>query len=183
MRVDEGPGGGIAGVLVALQQPNPGHDEEVVGKGVTELVPPVLADDLGRVDVVNGPEVAVAFLVEENGLEDVVFKGNFGWELGLVVGAVEAHFELRPVLGIHFDIVHWLEGFFGHFEADGLVDPGEGGDGLGGIVEVFVIFLHVLTVGVGDCDVVGKFGAAKNFLFTVAGGRFEKSIGSIGSVY
>lgn len=182
MRVDEGPGGGVAGVLVALEQPDPGHDEEVVRKGVAELMPPVLADDLCRVDVVNGPEVPIALFVEEDGLEDVVLKRDLGRELGLVVCAVEAHFQLAAVLGVHFNVVHWFEGLLSHFEAYGLVDAREGADGLRGRVEVFVVLLHVVAVGMGDCDVVGEFGAAKDFLFAVAGGGFEESVGGIGSV-
>ena len=151
-------------------------------KGVTELVPPVLTDDLRRVDVVDGPEMRVAFLVQKDGLEDVVFKGDLGRELGLVVCAVEAHFQLAAVLGVHLNVVHWLKGLLGHFEAHGLVDAREGTDGLGGRVEVFVIALHVVAVGVGDGDVVGEFGAAKDFLFAIAGGGFEDSVGGVGSV-
>lgn len=92
MGVDEGPRGGVAGVVPALEQPEPGHDEELVGPGVAELVPPVLADDFGFVDLVAGPEVRVACLAYDDGLGDVVFEGDLVRELRLVVGAVEAHF-------------------------------------------------------------------------------------------
>lgn len=68
-----------------------------MGPGVAELVPPILTDDFGRVDFLVGPEMAVAGLVEEDGLEDVLVEGvgigGDGGELGLVVCAVEAHFE------------------------------------------------------------------------------------------
>ncbi len=75
-------------------------------EGVAELVPPVLADDFGFVDLVIRPEVRVARLVEEDGLEDVVLEGDLVWELGLVVGAVEAHLEFGGVGGVFFDVVH-----------------------------------------------------------------------------
>ncbi len=71
-----------------------------MGEGMAELVPPVLADDLGPVDLVDAPQVAVAFLVEEDGLEDVVFKGHHGRELRLVACAVEAHLQLGGLGGI-----------------------------------------------------------------------------------
>ena len=152
-------------------------------KGVAKLMPPVLADDLARVDIINRPQMAIALLVEEDGLEDVVFKGHLGRELGLIVCAVKAHFQLAAVLGVHFDVVHWLKGLFSHFEADGLIDTREGADGLGGRIEIFVISLHVIAVGVGDGDVVGEFGAAEDFLFAVAGGGFEEPVGGVGSVF
>ena len=72
-------------------------------------MPPVLADDLALVDLIDAPEVAVSRLVQEDGLEDVVFEPDFGRELGLVVCAVEAHFQLGAVLGVFFDVVHWFE--------------------------------------------------------------------------
>jgi len=56
---------------------------------VAELVPPVLANNFGLVDFVNGPEVAVAGFVEEDCLENVAVKVHVGRELGLVVCAVE----------------------------------------------------------------------------------------------
>lgn len=75
-------------------------------------MPPVLADDLVLVDLVDAPEVAVALFVEVDGLEHVLVKGYVWRELRLVVCAVEAHFELGAVLRVHFDVVHWFEAFF-----------------------------------------------------------------------
>ena len=72
-------------------------------------MPPVLADDLALVDLVNAPEMTIPRFVKEDGLEDVIFECDFGRELGLVVGAVEAHFELGTVFGVFFDVVHWFE--------------------------------------------------------------------------
>lgn len=43
--VDEGPGGGETGVVASVEGPEPRDDEEVVGEGMAELVPPVFADD------------------------------------------------------------------------------------------------------------------------------------------
>lgn len=76
-----------------------------MGEGVAELMPPIFADDFRRIDFVLGPKMAVACFVKENGLEDVIFKGDGGRELRLVVCAVEAHFEFREIFGIHFNIV------------------------------------------------------------------------------
>ena len=60
-----------------------------MGPRVTQLVPPVLAQDLVRGDLIVGPQGAVAVGVDEDGLEHVVSKGHVGWELRLVVGAVD----------------------------------------------------------------------------------------------
>ena len=79
---------------LALQKPHPGYDEEVVRETMAELMPPILANDLRFVDLVDGPQVAVSLLVEEDGLEDVVLERH-GWrKLRLVVCAVETHFQL-----------------------------------------------------------------------------------------
>ena len=74
-------------MLSSVESPHPGDNEEIVGEGVTKLVPPVGADDLGLIDLVNTPEVTVAVLVEENGLEHSPINRSFWGELGLVVGA------------------------------------------------------------------------------------------------
>lgn len=63
-------------------------------EGVAELMPPVLADDLTLVYLIDTPQVAISFFVQENSLEYMVVERDFRWELGLVVGAVETHFEL-----------------------------------------------------------------------------------------
>ena len=76
-----------------------------MGEGVAELMPPIFTNDFRRVDFVLGPKMAVACFVEENGLEDVIFKGDGGWELRLVICTVEAHFKFCEIFGIHFDIV------------------------------------------------------------------------------
>ena len=179
--VDQGPGGGEAGVFAALEQPHPRHDEEVVGEGVAELVPPVLADDGGRVDLLVGPQVRVARLVEEDGLEHVVLERHGGRELGLVVGAVEAHFELRRVGRVFLDVVHRLVVGGAVGVAGGLVDAGEGRDGAIRVVEVLVVPLHVGTVGVGDGDVVGEFGGAEDFALAEAAGSGEEALGGVGA--
>ena len=122
VRVDERPRGGEADVVFALQEHHPGDDEEVVREGVAELVPPVFADDLAGVDVVDAPQFRIARFVQEDCLEDVLVEVDFRRELALVICAIKTHFELGAVGWVFFDVVHWLEGLFGHFDADGLVD-------------------------------------------------------------
>ena len=117
MRVHQRPGRRKPGMLAALQQPHPRHDEQIMRIRMTQLMPPILTDDLGRVDLVDRPQVAVAALVQEDGLEDVRVKGLVGRELALVVGAVEAHLDLSQVLRVHLDVVHGLEGRLGELEA------------------------------------------------------------------
>jgi len=179
MRIHHRPGSGEARVVTALDQPEPGHDKEVVRVAVAELVPPVLAYDFGLVDFVNGPEMPVAVFVEEDGLEHVPVKVHVGRELGLVVCTVEAHFELGEVLVVHFDVVHWFEGLFGHFLAHGLVDAGEDGDGFVFVVEVFVVAAHVVRVVVGDGDVVGPLHGAEDLAFSPVASRSEDALGSV----
>ena len=82
---------------------------------MTELVPPFSLDDSRRVDLIDGPEVGVS-IIEEDGLEDVIFVGDGGFggivvhaELVLVVCAVEGHFDFRHVFGIGVRVVHGSE--------------------------------------------------------------------------
>ena len=85
------------------------------------MMPPVLADDLALVNLVDIPQAAVALLVEEDGLEDVAVKVDLGRELGLVVCAVEAHFQLAEVGLVRLDEVHGPEVLLGILDALGLV--------------------------------------------------------------
>jgi hypothetical protein len=85
-------------------------------------MPPILADDSGFIDLPVRPEVAIPLLVEEDGLEDMVFKGHVGRELGLVVCAVEAHLELGEVGVVGLNVVHGAEVVAGRINAGGLVD-------------------------------------------------------------
>lgn len=82
---------------------------------MAQLVPPFSLDDGRRVDLIDGPEVRVA-VVEEDGLEDVVFVGDGGFggvvihaELVLVVGAVEGHFDFGHIFGVGVRVVHGSE--------------------------------------------------------------------------
>lgn len=75
----------------SLQEPQPGHDKSVVGPRVTQLMPPILPDDLVLINLVVGPEVSIALFVQIYGLENMPVKVDLGRELGLVVGAVETH--------------------------------------------------------------------------------------------
>lgn len=168
-------------MLASLQQPHPRHDEEIVRPRVTELMPPVLTDNLVLVDLVDAPQVPILFFVQVNRLEDVFLEGNLGRELGLVVCAVEAHFQTGAVLRVRLDEVHWFEGFLCHLQAGGLIDAGERGDGLVGVVVVFVVVLHVVAVPVGDGDVVGEFGGAEDFAFAEGGGGLEEAFSSVGA--
>ncbi|KAI7514953.1 FAD/NAD(P)-binding domain-containing protein [Hortaea werneckii] len=136
--VDHGPAGGPTGVSFALQQPHPRDHEGIVCPAVAKLVPPILPDDLALVNFIQGPQVGVALLVQEDGLEDMVLEGDLWWELRLVVGAVEAHFELGEVFGIHANEVHGLEVVLAVFR-----------------VEVFIVSLHVLSILVRDSNVTG----------------------------
>jgi hypothetical protein len=179
--IDEGPGGGETGAAPALEEPQPRHHGEVVGPGVAELVPPILADDLGRVDLGAGPEVRVARVVEEDGLEDVLLEGDGARELRLVVGAVEAHFEFGGVGWVLFDVVHGFEVGGGEGVAHGLVDAAQGLDSAGRAVEVFVVPFHVRGVGVGDGDVVGEFGGAEYSAFAEGAGAGEEAFGCVGA--
>lgn len=157
VRVDERPGAGEAGAPPPVEQPHPGDDEEVVRPRVAELVPPVLAEHLALVDLVQRPEVPVAVLVQEDGLEDVLLQRQLRRELRLVVGAVEAHLQLREVLGVHLDHVHGLVRLLRELHPRRLVLAGERGYRLLLVVEHLVVLLHVLVVTVRDGDVVGKF--------------------------
>lgn len=53
MRIDHSPGSSETGVVSALNEPEPGDDEDVVGERVAKLVPPVFANDFGLVDFIN----------------------------------------------------------------------------------------------------------------------------------
>lgn len=92
----------------------------------------------------------------------MLLEGDDLRELRLVVRAVEAHFELREVLRVFFDVVHGAEGGLASIEAGGLVIfacnrwcckifP----------IEVFVVLGHVGAVRVGDGDVVGELGTSE----------------------
>ena len=143
-------------------------------------MPPVLSNNLALVDLVDGPEVLV-LPVEVDGLEDVLVEWNLGRELALVVCAVKAHFQFGQVLRVHFDHVHWFEEFLGEGQAGGLVDARERGYRLGGVVEIFIVLLHVGRVPVGYGDVVGEFGGAEDALFAEGGGAGENAFGGVGS--
>lgn len=179
VRVDERPCGRKARALLALEEHHPGHDEDVVRPRVAELMPPVFADDLAFVDLIDAPEMAVAVFVQIDSLENVFVEIHLRRELALVVRAVEAHFQLRSVLVVHFDVVHRLEVLFGVFVARALVNVGELGDGFGGVVEVLVMVFHVFRVPVRDGDVVGELGGAEDFTFAVGGGGFEDAFGCV----
>ena len=66
-------------------------------------MPPILADDLALVDLVEVPEMAVPLFVQEDGLEDVALKVHLRWKLRLVVCAVEAHFQLAEIGLVRLD--------------------------------------------------------------------------------
>ena len=61
--------------------------------GMAQLVPPILTNNFVLVDLVDTPEVAVSFLIQVDGLEDVLVKGNLRWKLTLVICAIKAHFK------------------------------------------------------------------------------------------
>lgn len=66
--------------------------------------------------------MSIPRLVQVDGLEDVVLKVHLGWELCLVVRAVEAHLQFAEVLVVHLDVVHWLEVVARPVDAFALVD-------------------------------------------------------------
>jgi hypothetical protein len=73
---------------------------------VFKLVPPIFADDLVFLDLVNGPSLLV-LLVQEDGLEDVVLDGPVGvLQLILEVMAIETHLEKLGIRRHLFDQVH-----------------------------------------------------------------------------
>jgi len=111
----------------------------------------------------------------------VLLKGDGARELGLVVAAVEAHFEFGGVGGVLFNVVHGFEVGGGEVVARGLVGAGEGGDGAAGAVEIFVVPFHVGGVGVGDGYVVGEFGGAEDFAFAEGAGAGEEAFGCVGA--
>lgn len=76
---------------------------------MAKLMPPILANDFRRVDLIDGPQMGISIFVQEDGLEDVVFEIDVLWELRLVVRAVETHLEFGLVFGILFDEIHGLE--------------------------------------------------------------------------
>lgn len=49
----------------------------------------VFVDNFCLVNFIISLEMFIMFFVEENGLEDVVFEWDRGWELSLVVGVVK----------------------------------------------------------------------------------------------
>jgi hypothetical protein len=59
---------------------------------------PIFADHLRFVDLVCAPELRISTLAQGDGLEDMVSEIDVLGELRLVVGAVEAHLDLRFVL-------------------------------------------------------------------------------------
>ena len=142
---------------------------------MTELVPPFAFYDFGRIDLIDGPEVGVAF-VEEDGLEDVVVVGDGGFvgvvihpELVLVVCAVEGHFDFLHVFGVGVRVVHGSEtGWFAIWAFAFVFGEGDlffllfvlGFGAEVGVEMGFVVLLEVLGVGVGDGDVVEEFGAS-----------------------
>lgn len=120
--------------------------------------------------------MAVAGLVEEDSLEDVAVEVHVWWELGLVVCAVEAHFEFGDVLVVHFDVVHWFERLFCHFDTHALVDAVEDADGLVFVVKVFVVSAHVVGVVVGYGDVVGPFGGTEDVSLLPCAGTSQDTV-------
>jgi hypothetical protein len=77
-------------MFLAIEKPHPRDNKGVVGPTVTELMPPVLSNDLVLSDLRTGPGVFV-LLVQEDGLEDVVTEWLLGFlELVLEVAAIEA---------------------------------------------------------------------------------------------
>lgn len=123
---------------------------------MAKLMPPVLADNFRLVNLIISPEMPITFLVEENGLEDVVLERDRGRELSLVVGAVKRHFQLGHVRRVGLDVVHWFEAVHlpvvtaGDGHPSGVVCSGKSGDGLVGGEKVFVVLDYVGRVGVGD---------------------------------
>ena len=106
VHVDQGPAPCEDGPVLPIEEHHVGHHPHVMLPPVTELVPPLLLNHFGLVNLIDRPQLPVA-LVEEDGLKDVVFIGDRGLlrlvvfaELVLVVGTVERHLDLRHVLGI-----------------------------------------------------------------------------------
>lgn len=130
----------------SLEEPHPGHDEEVMRPTVAELMPPVLANNFTLVNLINGPEMSIAFFVEEDGLEDVFLKGDLGRELSLVVGAIKAHFQFSEILLIVSDEIHCFEVVFGEVATGLGVDSVDLRDCDVLRVEVLVVLLHVFGV-------------------------------------
>lgn len=88
--------------------------------------------------------MAITVFVQVDGLEDVVLKRDTFGELGLIVGSVEGHFELGEILVVHLDVVHWSEALSGKVIAGALVFAGQGCDSEVILIEVLVVFLHVV---------------------------------------
>lgn len=124
MHIDQRPAARERGMRIPpgpIDEHHVGHHAHVMLPPMPELMPPFLLYDLGFVDLVDGPEVGVC-LVEEDGLEDVVFVGDGGFtgsggaavcgilaELVLVVCAVEGHFDLVHVFRVGMGVVHGAE--------------------------------------------------------------------------
>ena len=175
------------------------HHAHIVLPAMSQLVPPFSLNDFRFVDLVDGPEVGV-ILVEEDGLEDVVFVGDGRFmgrwrrgrvlaELMLVICAIKGHFDLVHVFRVGMRIIHWSKtsGFvlgtfhFGFRESDLvflLFGFGRGAEGVGEVG--FVVFLEVGGVGVGDCDVVEESGAAEDEAFFPVCGFSEQLFGVVG---
>ena len=63
-----------------------------------------------------------------------------------------------------------------------MVDAGDLGDNLVRVVEIFVVTFHVIAIGVGDRDIIGEFGGAKDLFLAESGGGAEDALGGVGSV-
>ena len=195
MHIHERPTPREPGPSPSIEEHHPWHDTDVVLPPVPQLVPPFAADDLVRVDLVDGPEIAVVF-VEEDGLEDVVLVVDGGFvgavvlpELVLVVGAVEGHFDLLHVFRVGVRVVHGsvTRGFA---VLTGLLVFGEGdlvfllfvlGAGAEvGVEAGFVVGFEVFAVGVGDGDIVEEFGAAEDEVLAPARGFAEDGFRVVG---
>ena len=182
MRIQHRPRTRVPHAILALQEHHKGHYKNVMRPTVAQLMPPVLANDLALVDLLVAPQVAVALLVQEDGLEHVVLEGDVLGKLALVVRRVEAHLQLGDVGRVHLDVVHRAEVLLGVLDARRLlVLAGQrfhAGSVLG--VEVLVVLLHVVCVRVRDGDVVGELRVAQNFALRPGGGLAEEAFGGVG---
>ena len=109
----------------------------------------------------------------------MIFERDFRGKLGLVVGAIEAHFQFGGIFEVLFDHVHWLEGLFRHLETNGLVDAVKGRYGLLGVVEVLVIPFHIFGISMRYCYIIGKLCVSQNFLVSICSRVRQESLGSV----